>query len=165
VIEQKMVRAYFSTPFEGGNNPPDCAANDGQVGIGDPGGVCADCPLSQFGSSEKSEGKACKEGRVLFILKAGNILPDILTLPPTSIKPWRQYLQGLIKTNTALFSVETVFALKKEQNKKGLAYSAVAPKIGARLDADSIAAIRIYRSKMKSLFESVTTNDIMENAS
>lgn len=158
VIEQRSVRTYFSKPYEGQTDPPECSSQDGLVGIGDPGGVCAECPYSEWGSSLKGgEGQACKQGRILFVLKHGNILPDIVTLPPTSIKPWRKYLQGLIKANLQLFAVETTFGLVKAQNKKGLAYSAVSPSMSAKLDPQTIAAVKVYRSKMKPLLETPVT--------
>ena len=45
---------------------PQCQSNDGVVGHGDPGGLCAECPLSKWGPKNPQTGKStpppCKEG-------------------------------------------------------------------------------------------------------
>ena len=43
--------------------PPLCSSVDGKQGYGEPGGTCATCTLSQFGSASNGRGKACKIGR------------------------------------------------------------------------------------------------------
>ena len=45
--------------------PPLCSSVDGKQGYGEPGGTCATCTLSQFGSASNGRGKACKNMRVL----------------------------------------------------------------------------------------------------
>lgn len=47
------------------NVSPQCQSMDGKLGIGCPGGICADCPYNRFGSDTKGtgKGKACKNTR------------------------------------------------------------------------------------------------------
>lgn len=49
--------------------PPQCAAPMGDFGFGNPGGVCAECPLSKWGPRNEKTGKAtpppCKEAVVM----------------------------------------------------------------------------------------------------
>lgn len=58
----------------------------------------ASCPYNQWGSativdpSANPKGKATKNLRRLYLLRAGQVAPDLLTLPPTSLKPWSNYV-------------------------------------------------------------------------
>ena len=62
---------------------------DGKQGCGNPGTLCASCGYNEFGTSGK--GKACKNMRMLYILQDGEFMPLQLALPPTSIKPFRNF--------------------------------------------------------------------------
>ena len=73
------------------DTPPLCQAVDGKFGYGTPGGVCQSCALNQFKSASRGNGKACKNMRTLYILRNGDMMPYILSLPPTSIKAWREF--------------------------------------------------------------------------
>ena len=53
------------------DQPPLCQSFDGKVGYGEPGGTCADCVLNQFGSDGNNKGKACKNMRMLYLLRSG----------------------------------------------------------------------------------------------
>ena len=52
ILYHHPLFAYYRERFTGGNNAPDCGSYDGVTGVGNPGGVCAQCPLNQFGSGE-----------------------------------------------------------------------------------------------------------------
>lgn len=71
------------------NTPPQCQSMDGKQGCGNPGLLCASCGYNEFGTSGK--GKACKNIRMLYILQDGEFMPLQLALPPTSIKPFRNF--------------------------------------------------------------------------
>ena len=67
------------------DQPPLCQSFDGKVGYGEPGGTCADCVLNQFGSDGNNKGKACKNMRMLYLLRSGEYMPIQIALPPTKI--------------------------------------------------------------------------------
>ena len=113
---------YYRERFSGGNNAPDCGSYDGNVGVGNPGGVCATCPLNQFGSGENG-GKACKNKRRIFILREGELIPILLTLPTGSMKEFAVYVKRLLAKGKKSSSVVTRFSLQKVQNSGGIAYS------------------------------------------
>lgn len=75
------------------NTAPLCTSVDGRQGIGDPGGACAACYLNRFGTAPDGtgKGKACKNMRVLYLLRDGAFMPLQLTLPPTSIRPFNDF--------------------------------------------------------------------------
>lgn len=70
------------------DQPPLCQSFDGKVGYGEPGGTCADCVLNQFGSDGNNKGKACKNMRMLYLLRSGEYMPIQIALPPTSLMPY-----------------------------------------------------------------------------
>ena len=114
--------SFYRERFSGGNAAPDCGSYDGVAGVGDPGGNCAHCPLNQFGSGENG-GKACKNKRRIFILREGEMIPLVLTLPTGSMKEFGVYIKRLLSKGRKSCSVVTRFALKKATNAGGIAYS------------------------------------------
>lgn len=114
--------SYYRERFSGGNNAPDCGSYDGVAGVGDPGGACAHCPLNQFGSGENG-GKACKNKRRIYILREGELIPLLLTLPTGSVKEFNQYVKRLLGKHRLSGTVVTKFSLKKVANIGGIDYS------------------------------------------
>ena len=84
ILYHHPLFSFYHERFTGGNNAPDCGSYDGVTGIGTPGGDCASCPLNQFGSGENG-GKACKNKRRIYILREGELIPLLLTLPTGSM--------------------------------------------------------------------------------
>ena len=126
VVAFKDVRAYWPGAYGGGGAPPDCSSQDSIIGIGNPGGVCATCPLGDFGGP-------CKEHRLIFLLQTTGILPLILSIPRTSIKQAVKYFVGLAGETLPFWTVESVFRLEKTKSKDGIDYSRVVFTKGDRL--------------------------------
>ena len=74
------------------DQPPLCQSFDGKIGYGEPGGTCADCVLNQFGSDGNNKGKACKNMRMLYLLRSGEYMPIQIALPPTSLMPYTRFV-------------------------------------------------------------------------
>ena len=128
ILHHHSVNSYFKEKFNGANNPPECASIDGKVGIDRETGECKDCktcPMAQFGSGENG-GMACKQKRCLYLLREGEILPIIMTLPSGSLGEFTKYVTRLVAKGKHTNSVVTKFALKKAQNSTGIAYSQAA---------------------------------------
>ncbi len=130
IIHWRDARAYWQEKFDGANNPPDCVSADGEHGVGNPGGACDDCPLSEFGSAvdargNPTSGQACKQMRQLFIMLPDATLPTVISLPPTSIQPIGKYFLGLISKNHSYWKVVTRLTLEKAKNSTGIEYSRV----------------------------------------
>lgn len=128
ILEHNPVNAYWRDKFTGGNESPDCSSYDGKQGIvRETGEVkdCATCPFNQFGSD--GHGKACKNIHRLFILREGNPVPLILSLPPTSIRYMRDYIgKRIILKGLRCWQALTKITLKKEKSKDGITYSRAA---------------------------------------
>ena len=122
ILYHHPVHTYYREKYTGGNNPPDCGSYDGVTGEGAPGGACASCPFSQFGSGE-SGGKACKNRRRVYVLREGEIFPLLLELPTGSLKEFSRYVKRILSQGKKSNAVVTRFALKKATNANGLIYS------------------------------------------
>ena len=49
---------------------------------------------NRFGSDPKGNGKACKNMRMLYLLRSGEMLPIQVSLPPTSIRPYTNFVNS-----------------------------------------------------------------------
>ena len=90
---------------------------DGKQGHGDPGGACATCILNQFGSSATGRGKACKNMRILYLLRSGEYMPLQLTLSPISISPFREFMsQAFVARRRVTYGSLVEIGLKRMNN-------------------------------------------------
>ena len=89
ILHHHAVNSYWPGEFDGSNNVPDCSSADGKQGLDIKTGEvrdCSTCPFNQFGSSSKGNGKACKNGHRIYLLRSGEVLPVLISLPPTSLR-------------------------------------------------------------------------------
>ena len=150
--------SYYRERFTGGNNPPDCGSYDGNVGVGNPGGVCATCPLNQFGSGENG-GKACKNKRRIYVLREGELIPILLVLPTGSMKEFSVYVKRLLAKGKKSNSVVTKFSLKKVTNASGIAYSQAQFAVERVLTAEEMPFVQAMSDQVKSFATRVAYDD------
>jgi hypothetical protein len=144
IIGYKHARAYWPGTFAGGNQPPQCVSEDGICGVGNPGGDCASCEWAQWGSKDDGKGQQCKSILRVFMVRPGSMLPTVFALPPTSIKPFKQYIMKLLDGNCDMKRVITKFELEKAQNGVGIDYAKVKASRVASLDEQAAATIKAY---------------------
>lgn len=164
IVHWKAARAYWAEDFEAsaGGTPPDCASRDGIHGSGtfgegsehNPSGLCDTCPMSKFGSAENEIGQACKQMRQLFLARENEMLPLVVTLPPTSIKPVRQYFLRLAGKKVPYYGVISGLELAKATNRSGIQYAQVKPSVVQVLDPTIAAKARDYGDAIRDLLES-----------
>lgn len=160
-------RAYWKG-IEVTGLPPDCASSDCTTGIGDPGGDCELCPNNQFGSAISPDGspgagKACKETKLIFLLREGQMLPDVVIAPPGSLKAMRQYQFRLPAPFPA---VVTKLELAKATSRNNHAYAQVVPTMVGRVPEELARATIAYAQQLHDVFSAtVSSGDFDENAS
>ena len=112
--------AYWPDVEDGGdgeNVPPQCQALDGKFGHGSPGGLCASCGYNRFGT--RGKGKACKNMHMVYLLRSGEFMPLQITLPPTSIKPFNEFVsRAFLLHRRGICSALVQLGLKKMNNGK-----------------------------------------------
>lgn len=100
IIYNHAANAYWPAGNEYDENvPPFCSSFDGKTGQGIPGGACQFCEMNQYGTDQSGgKGKACKNMRTLYILRNGEAMPIQLSLPPTSLSPFSEFINMAFAT-------------------------------------------------------------------
>lgn len=124
------------------NTPPRCQSFDGTQGYGDPGLLCEACGNNQFGSSGK--GKLCKNMRMLYILQDGANLPLQLALPPTSIKPYKYFVNMAFALRNRPVYGSLVKITLKTASSNGNEYSVAVFNRIRDFSGDELAAVKSY---------------------
>ena len=165
ILYQHPVHTYYKEKYTGGNTPPDCGSMDGHNGIDADGVVkaCKDCEFGEFGSGENGVGKACKQKRRLYILRAGEALPNILSLPTGSLAVFSKYIMRLLSKGKKSGSVVTKFTLKKEQNSGGINYSQAVLSVERDLTDSEAAGISRLAEQVKAFAGKVETVEAAED--
>jgi hypothetical protein len=151
VVYHRQTRSFWRDDDSTGT-PPDCSSRDGVVGVGDPGGECRTCPLSQFGS-DGGRGQACKQQAMWFLLREDSFLPVVLSLPPTSLKAAKQYMLALAGAGIRAAEVVTKITLEKQRNPDGQDYSRAVLSVGGKLDEAATARARAYAEQLRPVFD------------
>lgn len=159
LIDHYPVNAYWPDVFGGGSNPPACSALDGKVGVGEPGGPCAQCKFNQWGSDERTEGgrgKACKNLHRLYLLPLGDVLPLMIAAPPTSLSNIAGYMRLLTsKAKKPFYAVTTRIKLEKATNAGGIVYSRATFSRAGDIPADKVPALKAYIEELRPLLRSI----------
>lgn len=153
ILYHHPVHVHYIEKYTGGNTPPDCASVNGHTGVdAETGEVkeCKDCPNNKFGSGENGA-KACKQKRRIYILRAGEALPIILSLPTGSLADFSKYITRLLSKGQKSSTVVTKFSLKKAQNAGGISYSQAVLSVDRDLRAEESAVIYRLAEQVKAI--------------
>lgn len=156
-----MISCYYKEEYTGGNNPPDCGSMDGRIGIEAESGEikqCADCEFNKFGSG-KNGAKACKQKRRIYLLREGEALPIILSLPTGSLAEFSKYVMRLLSKGKKTVSVVTKFTLKKAQNSGGINYSQAVFAVDRNLTEEELKNVLPLAEQVKAMATKVTALD------
>lgn len=152
IIDHYPVNAYWKEKYSGQNNPPDCKSQDGKTGVGNPGGACKTCIHNQWGSGEMGVGKACKNMHRIYLLREGEMFPLLLTLPPTSLKNFADYLaKRIITKGRRSYEVITKITLKKAVSTGGITYSQAMFAVEGVLNPELTQKIAQYAENLRPL--------------
>lgn len=111
--------------------------------------ACADCPLAQFGSGKDGRGQACRQNRLLFLLREDSALPAVVKVPPSSLKPVQSFFLKLSGKAVPPWGIVISFGLKKTSGAANIEYAEIVPSPVARLDEASLARIRATVEALK----------------
>lgn len=171
ILHHTPANAWWKIPYDkgGAGKKPDCSSlngftplclNDGQVEAKN----CALCKKNQFGSSEKGEGKACKNMWRIHIIIPGELLPKRLTLPCTSIKPLQAFMLSLVNKNVPHESVIVNLTLKEAFNKTKIKYSEIVIKPKSVItDEVKLLELKKIKDEFSLAFGEVILSDEYQN--
>jgi len=104
---------------------PACKSLDGKTGTEEDTGEvhnCEECPYNQFGAN--GERKSCSNKRQLYIMREGDLLPVLFTLPPSALKAYDNYrVQARLTLRTPMSALLTRITLKNKVSAQGSEYS------------------------------------------
>ena len=161
ILYHHPINCYYKEEYTGGNNPPDCGSMDGKLGIDAETGECkncAECEFNKFGSG-KNGAKACKQKRRIYLLREGEALPTLLSLPTGSLGEFSKYVMRLLSKGRKTNGVVTKFTLKKAQNSGGINYSQAVFAVDRELTSEELANIVPMSEQVKALANRVTQLD------
>ena len=161
VLYNHPAYAYYTDKYQGGNNPPDCGSFDGVCGIGNPGGSCKTCPYNQFGSGE-GQAKACKNRRMLYILREGEVFPMMLNLPTGSLKEFTQYMKRLLTKGRRINQVVTKISIRKANSRSGIDFSQAQFSMERMLIAQERAVAEKMTEQVKEYVSHLGTQALVE---
>lgn len=150
--QKKWWRVGFDERETAG--PPDCRSTDGVHGVGDPGlegggdpaGLhdCLTCPWNQFGSHRVTRrGKDCSDFAHVFVLRRGARVPNLLTVPATSLKNLTRYALALADAGRRPQEVVTRFGLAPNDGVSTIAFS-----FGELLDEEACGAVAAVEAEL-----------------
>ena len=156
IVYSHNANSYWPTGEDyDDNTPPSCQSVDGKLGYGNPGGLCADCPYNRYGSDTKGTGKgqACKNQRILYLLRSGEAMPIQLSLSPTSITPYSQFVNAaFVSRRRGVCGSVVQIGLKKRSNGK-YDYSVATFKRLYDFTGEELARIRAYANSFQEQIE------------
>jgi hypothetical protein len=156
VVAARDTRTYYASK-DVGNVPPDCSSIDNATGVGKPGGACAACPLAQWESDpEGGAGQACKQVKQLFMVRGASMLPEVVSLPPTSLKAIRQFFLKLATQGIQYYQCILRIELEKAQNQQGKVYGKAVLRFVRRLSQEETARAEEVRAFVASFSKQVT---------
>ena len=156
ILHHHFANAYWPEGSEYDDSvPPLCQSFDGKQGYGVPGGVCAACAFNQFGSTANGSGKACKNMRQVYLLRSGEYLPLQLSLPPTSLRPFNDFLNLVfVARRRPSYSAIVEIGLKRAES-GGYTYSVATFRKIRDLDGEDLAAIKSYVENFKEQIKTI----------
>ena len=156
ILYHHLANAYWPEGSEYDDNvPPFCQSFDGKQGYGEPGGVCAACAFNQFGSTAKGSGKACKNMRQIYLLRSGEYLPLQLSLPPTSLRPFNDFMNlAFVARRRPSYSAIVEIGLKRAES-GGYTYSVATFRKVRDLEGEGPAAVKSYAANFKEQVKSL----------
>jgi len=160
IIDHRKVKLYW-VDEETLGQPPDCVAEDGRNGVGDPGGICAKCENNVFGSSSKkgSRGKACKDRKQVLFLTRDSLIPQLITLPPTSLRSFGEYMIALAGLGLPHYAVVTRVTLRTETNAANQPYAIAEFAMVAPIENEQRLQLVALSQLMKALQGGVAAED------
>lgn len=152
IVYSHNSNAYWPTGEDyDENTPPACQSTDGKLGYGSPGGLCADCVYNRFGSDPKGtgKGKACKNMRMVYLLQSGELMPIQLSLAPTSLRPYTDFVNAaFLSRRRGVCGGLVRIGLKKKNNGKD-DYSVATFQKVRDFTGEELARVRAYSESFK----------------
>lgn len=145
---------------------PDCFSMDAVIGTVKETGECYrcdGCQYNEYGSNPNGPGKACKNMRLLYIMRSGDIFPMVLQLPPTAIRIFDNYRTKVVMDRRRMDSVVTKITLKTQKSQGGIDYSVPVFNMVGALTKEDAMRLADYTKNFKSAVTAKAANQTPKN--
>jgi hypothetical protein len=163
ILLSKDNRSYWDKKYGsgGGSEPPTCSSADMSIGVGLPGGDCLKCPMAQFGSAvdekgQPGKGQACKHVKLMLFLREQDMIPLLISIPPSSVKVAQKYFLRLAGAAKPYQTVTTILKLRKERSSGGVEYAEVDFSMGRELNSEEVKNCIEISMALKDVFVKAT---------
>jgi hypothetical protein len=85
----------------------------------------------------------------MILFRPHNLIPEFLSIPPSSLKEVQNYIVRLTPTGEAYYTVVTKFSLRKEKNDAGITYSQVECEMVRPLNDQEFEASKMIGAQFK----------------
>lgn len=122
---------------------PACSSMDGIQGIDMDGVVhdCRTCSYNQFG--EDGARKNCGNRTQLYILREGDVLPTLFSLPPSAKSAFNNYrVYSRVQAKCPLYAIVTELTLQTKKSRNGTPYSSLVFSAVGALPQDVAAKVK-----------------------
>lgn len=155
IVDHHPVNAYWKASYTGESNAPDCASMDARAGQGVPGGPCKTCPMNQYDDSTGK--KLCKNMHRVYLQREGEGLPLLLTLPPTSLRPFADWLaKAVVSRGLRSTHVKVRIGLSTDKSKGGIEFSKATFSTESVIPVEERPAVEAYSASIKDYTRRVT---------
>lgn len=186
VIHWHNQRAFWpKSVSEGGDPQPLCYSPDGIEGKGkwdmqkgDPGSfmeteeekvrTCADCPMAEYESAPDGKRQWCKAMRRLYVIRPGEMLPTIMTMPPSSLKPCKTFFSQLTSRGIPHYlapiniglEAATAERVGEKSKVQKITYMKATFRLAGLLNDDQKKSMREFRNLMLPFLKSFSEKDV-----
>jgi hypothetical protein len=164
ILHSHLANSYWEVRDKDAdeNVPPQCSSLDGVTGNGNPGGACALCAFNKWNSGEDGKGKACKNMRQLYLLRDGDYLPIQLTLSPTSLRPFDDFVSSNFVTRRRGLCGSVVQIGLKRMNKGKDDYSVATFKLLYDFSGEALADAKAYAAAFKEQVRELAARRVLD---
>lgn len=100
-------------------------------------------PYNQYGSARNGRGKRCKEQRLLYVLRPGDLFPIVVRVPAGSLKSYNKFLAGVVmRRQLPYWRIVANLSLTKKPNQDGIDFSEIAFKFVEALSEEDGAKVK-----------------------
>jgi hypothetical protein len=155
IAYHKFTRAYWPDEYGKGDESPVCTSDDGENGVGTPGGNCETCPLAEFTTDEDGERvrPACRYAKQIFLRRPGEMLPVLFTATPVNVNEAERYFTRLSSKGLKFNHVVTKLSLEKARSTSGYDYAKYKLAAIAILDEQAVTESEEYTQLMLPLLQ------------
>ena len=163
VVSARDTRVYYASK-DAGNVPPDCSSMDGKIGVGQAWRRVRASARWRSGTPRRTaaRGRRASRSKQLFMLRGTSMLPEVVSLPPTSLKAIRQFFLKLATQGIQYHQCILRIELEKAQNAAGKPYGKAVLNFVRKLSPDEIARAEEVRAFVAELLDARHADRVAE---